>query len=85
VRTPFMPRGSAVIVTRYRAEAEKVALVNPEDLAMLEESHDFVQALGKLAHARLTEAAHRAIELEDRPRAEARVEDPEQIAEILNL
>jgi hypothetical protein len=74
-----------VIVTRYREEVAKVALVNPEDLAMLEESHDLVQALGRLKPMPLTETALKAIELEDRPQPDARVEDPEQIASILNL
>jgi hypothetical protein len=85
VRAPFVPRGSAVIVTRYREEVAKVALVNPEDLAMLEATHDFVQALGRLEPTQLSETALRAIELEDRPQPDARVEDPEQIAEILKL
>lgn len=74
-----------MIVTRYREEVPKVALVNPEDLAMLEDSHDFVQALGKVDPTPLSQTALKAIELEDRPRSDARVEDPEQIAEILNL
>jgi hypothetical protein len=74
-----------VIVTRYREEVAKVALVNPEDLAMLEDSHEFVQALGKLDPAPLSDAALKAMEFEDRPRSDARVEDPKQIAEILNL
>ena len=85
VRAPFVPRGTAVIVTRYREEVEKVALVNPEDLVMLEESHDFIQRLGKLDPEPLSETAMKAIEVEDRPRPDARVEDPEQIAAILNL
>jgi hypothetical protein len=74
-----------VIVTRYREEVEKVALVNPADLAMLEESHDLVQALGRLEPVPLSETARKAIELEDRPQPDARVEDPEQIASILKL
>ncbi len=85
VRAPFVPRGSAVIVTRYREEVAKVALVNPEDLAMLEQSHEFVQGLGKLDPEPLSDTALKALALEDRPRAEARVEDPAKIAEILNL
>jgi hypothetical protein len=74
-----------VIVTRYREEVAKVALVNPEDLAMLEESHELVQALGGLEPVPLSATALKAIELEDRPQPDARVEDPEQIASILNL
>src|SRR5918996_1607782 len=45
VRAPAVPRGRAIIVTRYREDVAKVALVNPEDLAMLEESHDLLGAL----------------------------------------
>ena len=74
-----------MIVTRYREEVAKVALVNPEDLAMLEDSHELVHALGKLDPAPLSDTALKAMEREDRPRSEARVEDPEQIAEILDL
>jgi hypothetical protein len=85
VRAPFVPRGNAVIVTRYRQDTAKVALVNPEDLAMLEESHELVQRVGKLDPAPLSDVALKAMELEDRPRSDARVEDPDQIAAILNL
>jgi hypothetical protein len=85
VRAPFVPRGSAVIVTRYREDVAKVALVNPEDLAMLEESHELVQRLGKLDPEPLRDLDLKALELEDRPRAEARVEDPDRIAALLNL
>jgi hypothetical protein len=74
-----------VIVTRYREDVAKVALLNPEDLAMLEESHDLVQRLGKLDPEPLSGLALVAMKLEDRPRAEDPVEDPDQIAVLLNL
>jgi len=85
VRAPAVPRGSAVIVTRYREEVAKVALVNPEDLTMLEHSHELVEAVGKLEPVALGDTAIKALELEDRPDPEARVEDPDEIATILKL
>jgi hypothetical protein len=85
VRAPAVPRGTAIIVTRYRAEVEKVALVNPEDLAMLEESHDLLDALDESAPAPLSGIAAKALRLEDRPDTDTRVEDPERIAQILEL
>ena len=85
VRAPAVPRGSAVIVTRYRDDNPKVALVNPDDLSMLEESHDLLQALGELERLPVSDIALKALGLEDRPDGDARVEDPEEIAAILKL
>ena len=85
VRAPAVPRGTAVIVTRYREEVAKVALVNPEDLAMLEHSHELIEALGGLEPVPLSDTTLKALELEDRPHAETRVEDPDEIAAILKL
>jgi hypothetical protein len=85
VRTPAVPRGTAVIVTRYREDQAKVALVNPEDLVMLEDSHDLLQALGELEPVPLSDIALKALRREDRPDSAARVEDPDQIAAILKL
>ena len=85
VRAPAVPRGNAVIVTRYRDDNAKVALVNPEDLTMLEESHGLLQALGGLERLPTSDIALRAVDLEDRPDGDARVEDPEEIAAILEL
>lgn len=85
VRAPAVPRGTAVIVTRYRAEAPKVALVNPEDLAMLEETHELLEAAGLLEAETLSPTALKALRAEDRPDRQARVERPEEIAAILDL
>lgn len=85
LRAPSVPRGTAVIVTRYREDVAKVALVNPEDLAMLEEAHDLLEALGEVAPAPLSKLSRKALRLEDRPNADARIEDAEQIAAILDL
>jgi hypothetical protein len=85
VRAPAVPRGTAIIVTRYREDVAKVALVNPEDLAMLEGAHEILEGLGEVAPVSLSKIARKAIRLEDRPDAEARVEDPERIGEILGL
>lgn len=85
LRAPAVPRGTAVIVTRYRDDIAKVALVNPEDLAMLEESHDLLEGLSEIAPASLSTISRKALRLEDRPDADARVEDAERIAAILEL
>src|SRR5919204_3990930 len=85
VRAPAVPRGTAVIVTRYRADVAKVALVNPEDLAMLERSHDLLDALEVATPPSLSKIERKALRLEDRPDSEARVEDAERIAKILDL
>ncbi len=85
VRAPKVPRGTAVIVTRYRDDNAKVALVNPDDLTMLEESHALLGAIGVLEGEPSSELALKALSLEDRPREDARVEDPERIAAILGL
>jgi hypothetical protein len=85
VRAPAVPRGTAVIVTRYREDLPKVALVNPEDLAMLEESHDLVEELGNLVPTPLSRLARKALRLEDRPDESAQVEDADRINEILGL
>lgn len=85
VRAPAVPRGTAVIVTRYRAEAAKVALVNPEDLAMLEEAHELLEAAGRLEPETLSPIALKALRAEDRPDPGARVERGDQIAAILDL
>lgn len=85
LRAPAVPRGTAVIVTRYREDVAKVALVNPEDLAMLEESHDLLEALGSTRPASLSRIERKALRSEDRPDPDSRVEDAERIAELLDL
>jgi len=85
VRAPAVPRGTAVIVTRYREDVAKVALVNPDDLAMLEEAHELVDALGALEREPLSDTAFKALHAEDRPDPAARVESAKQIAAILDL
>lgn len=85
MRAPAVPKGTAVIVTRYRAEVAKVALVNPEDLAMLEEAQELLEAAGLLEPERLSQAALKALQSEDRPDQSARVERADQIAAILDL
>ena len=85
VRAPAVPRGRAIIVTRYREDVAKVALVNPEDLAMLEESHDLLGALETAVPPSLGKLTRKALRLEDRPDPDARVEDADRIAEILEL
>lgn len=85
VRAPAVPRGKAIIVTRYSEDVAKVALVNPEDLAMLEESHDLLDALEAVGPRVPSKLATKALGLEDRPDPQARVENPERIAELLEL
>jgi hypothetical protein len=85
VRAPAVQRGTAIIVTRYREDVAKVALVNPEDLEMLEESHDLLDALGEVAPPSPSKIANKALRLEDRPDSGALVENAERIVEILEL
>lgn len=83
VRAPEVPRGKAIIVTRYREEVAKVALVNPQDLVMLEESHDLLEGFGGPQPEPASRLTRKALRLEDRPDPETRVEDPDQIAKLL--
>jgi hypothetical protein len=85
VRAPTVPRGTAVIVTRYREDAPKVALVNPDDLEMLEASHELVEGLGELDASPMSDPALKALQAEDRPAAGERVESATRIAELLDL
>jgi hypothetical protein len=85
LRAPSVPRGTAVIVTRYRKDVPKVALVNPADLATLEESHEILESLGDVSPLPLSRISEKALRLEDRPDEGARIEDPDLIAEILGL
>lgn len=83
VRAPEIPRGEALIVGRYRDDNPKVALVNPEDLSMLEESHDLLEGLTALESQPLDALTLKTRALEDRPGSS--VEDPDRIAVILGL
>lgn len=85
VRAPAVARGTAIIVTRYRDDMAKVALVNPDDLAMLEESHDLLDALEAVAPPSPSKTTRKGLRLEDRPDPDAQIEDAERIAEILEL
>jgi hypothetical protein len=82
VRTPPVTRGEAVIVARYNED--KVALLHPEDLAMLEESHEALLALGDLEALPVDELTVKTLAAEDRPDAQS-IEDPAQIAALLGL
>ncbi len=84
VRAPKVARGEALIVDRY-AKEPKVALVNPDDLAMLEESHDLLQTISKLEPLDLDDLTLKAIAAEDRPDPNGALEDPEKIAALLGL
>lgn len=85
VRTPEVQRGTAIIVGRYRADNPKVALVHPDDLAMLEESHDLLEEIGGLAPLPLSDLALEALGHEDRPDPAALVEDGDEIESLLAL
>jgi hypothetical protein len=84
VRVPTVARGEAVIVERYSKETPKVALVNPEDLEMLEEAHDLLLAVGTTAPLTVDELTLKTRAIEDRPEAHS-VEDPAQIDALLGL
>jgi hypothetical protein len=85
VRAPAVSRGTAVIVGRYRADNPKVALIHPEDLAMLEESHDMLQNIGKLESLPVSDLALSAIADEDRPSPGALIEERDEIEALLDL
>jgi hypothetical protein len=84
VRTPAVPRGEVIIVGRYSEKTPKVALVNPEDLTMLETSHNALLAAGQLRSLPVDELTLKTLAVEDRPAAES-IEDPEAIAAALGL
>jgi hypothetical protein len=84
VRVPDVPRGEAVIVGRYSEKTPKVALINPEDLAMLEDSYDLLKRIEDLGELPVDELTLKTLAVEDRPDAES-ITDPSAIAAILNL
>lgn len=83
VRAPEVARGEVLVVGRYRDDNAKVVLVNPEDLLMLEESHDLLESVTALEPSPLDDLTRKALALEDRPGRS--VEDPEQIIATLDL
>jgi hypothetical protein len=62
-----------------------VALVNPDDLAMLEEAQELIDTAGLLGPERLSPTALKALRAEDRPDHSARIESAHEIAAILDL
>lgn len=85
IRAPRVPRGTTVIAYRYTADDPKVALVHPADLAMLERSHELLERVGRLEPVSTSDLALKAHGLEDRPNPDVLVEDPDEIAVILEL
>lgn len=85
VRAPEVPRGEALIVGRYRDDNPKVALVNPEDLAMLEQSHDLLEGLRGLEPFAADALTRKTLALEDEPDHGRTVEDAAEIVAILDL
>jgi hypothetical protein len=84
VRAPAVDRGEAVIVTRYSEDSPKVALVNPDDLAMLEEAYDLLAAAGELDPLAVDDLTLKTLQIEERPDTSS-IEDPAQIAALLDL
>ena len=84
LRAPEVSRGEALIVDRYHKEA-KVALVNPEDLAMLEESHELLEQLSRLEPLEVDALTLKTLAIEDQPDPAGPLEDPKQIAALLGL
>ena len=85
VRVPDVSRGEAVIVTRYREDQPKVALVNPQDLNMLEESHRLLVSMGRLEPIDVDALTLKTLSQEDRPDPAAAIEDPESLKALLGL
>jgi len=71
------------MVGRYSEKTPKVALVNPEDLAMLEDAHDLLSAI-VLEDVPVDELTLKTLAAEDRPEPES-VTDPAAIKAILGL
>lgn len=84
LRVPDVPRGEVVIVGRYSERTPKVALVNPRDLAMLEDAHALLKRIEDLEALPIDELLLKTLAIEDRPDAES-VIDPSSIAAILDL
>jgi hypothetical protein len=84
VRVPDVPRGEVVIVGRYSEKTPKVALINPEDLAMLEDSYNLLKRIEELGELAVDELTLKTLAVEDLPDAES-VTDPSTIAAILDL
>lgn len=73
------------MVGRYSEDRIKAAVLNPEDLEMLEDSHELVEQLGRLDPVPLTDLELRVLEAEERPNARRAVEDPAEIKALLGL
>ena len=71
------------MVGRYSEKTPKVALVNPEDLAMLEDAHDLLSAI-VLEDVPVDELTLKTLAAEDRPEPES-FTDPAAIKAILGL
>jgi len=71
------------MVGRYSEKTPKVALINPEDLAMLEDAHDLLSAI-VLEDVPVDELTLKTLAAEDRPEPES-VTDPAAIKAILGL
>lgn len=71
-----------MIVGRYRDDNPKVALVNPEDLAMLEESHDLIQSASVLEPLPRSPLVLKALAIEDQPDDDALIDDPDTLAKL---
>ncbi len=84
VRAPKVPRGEALVVSLYRDDRAKVVLVNPEDLAMLEDSYALLESVGRLEPLPIDELTYKTRAVEDTPDEES-IEDYDQIAAILAL
>jgi ABC-type lipoprotein export system ATPase subunit len=76
-------RGEKVVVVRY--QTEKVALVNPEDLALLEQSHDLLETLTAVEPLEVDGLALKTRATEDRPDAGGSIEDASALDALLDL
>jgi hypothetical protein len=83
VRVPEVPRGEVVMVGRYSEKTPKVALINPEDLAMLEDAHELLSTI-TLEDVPVDELTVKTLATEDSPEPES-ITDPAAIAAILGL
>jgi hypothetical protein len=84
VRVPQVERGEVVLVGRYSHDTPKAAIVNPEDLAMLEDANKILNDIQAALAVPVDDLAERVHFDEDRPHGDA-ITDPARIRALLGL
>ncbi|HWD69183.1 MAG TPA: hypothetical protein VG293_03250, partial [Solirubrobacteraceae bacterium] len=84
VRVPKVHRGEVIMVGRYNEASPKAAIIAPEDLDMLEDTHTLMTHIAQAMDIPVDELTLKARALEDTPDAQS-VTDPEAIIAALGL